>query len=122
MSESSLSENPYWDEKAENFGVHNVVGKTEVCVGHLILEDAFNPVLMENCPTRSELVVLVIRPENQELIDLYWANEKLCTVIALDLGISHGMVFLCMTKIDDYPDGLLSEFVSKADKGNWLVN
>jgi hypothetical protein len=27
-----------------------------------------------------------------------------------------------MTKIDDYPDGLLSEFVSKADKGNWLVN
>ena len=37
MSESSLSENPYWDEKAENFGVHNVVGKTEVCAGHLIL-------------------------------------------------------------------------------------
>ena len=109
MSESSLSENPYWDEKAENFGVHNVVGKTEVCARHLILEDAFNPVLMENCPTRSELAVLVIRPENQELIDLYRANEKLWAVIMLDLGISHGMVFLCLTKIDDYPDRLLSK-------------
>ncbi len=60
-------------------------------------------------------MVLVIRPENQELIDLYWANEKLCAVIALDPGISHGMVFLCLTKIDDYPNGLLSEFVSKAN-------
>ena len=56
------------------------------------------------------------------MIDLYQANEKLCAVIALDLGISHGMVFLCLTKIDDYPNRLLSEFVSKADKVNWLVN
>ena len=54
------------------------------------------------------------RPENQELIDFYRANEKLCTVTVLGLGISHGMVFLSLTKIDDYPDGLLSEFVSKA--------
>ncbi len=67
-------------------------------------------------------MVLVIRPENQELIDLYWANEKLCAVIALDPGISHGMVFLCLTKIDDYPDGLLLEFVSKANKVKWLFN
>ena len=70
MSESSLSENPYWDEKAENFGVRDVVDKTEVCTGHLILEDVFNPVLMENCPIQLELEVLVIRPENQEFIDL----------------------------------------------------
>ena len=35
MSKSSLSENPYWDEKSENFGVCDVVGKTEVCAGHL---------------------------------------------------------------------------------------
>jgi len=34
---------------------------------------------MENCPTGSELAVLVIRPEKQELIDLYQANEKFGT-------------------------------------------
>ncbi len=93
-----------------------------MCAGHPILEDVFNPVLMENCPTQSKLLVLVIRPENQELIDVYQANEKLCAVIALELGISHGMMFLCLTKIDDYPIGLLSEFVSMADKGNWHFN
>ena len=26
------------------------------------------------------------------------------------------MVFLCLTKIDDYPSGLLSNFTSKAEK------
>ncbi len=51
MSESSLSKNPYWDEKAENFSVHDVVGKTEVCTGLVVLGEVFNPVLMENCPT-----------------------------------------------------------------------
>jgi hypothetical protein len=35
MSKSSLRENAYWDEKAENFGVHDVFGKTEVCTGHV---------------------------------------------------------------------------------------
>ena len=56
------------------------------------------------------------------MIDLYRAKEKLCAVITLGQGISHGMVFLCLTKIDDYPDGLLPEFMSKADKGKWLFN
>jgi hypothetical protein len=45
---------------------------------------------MENCPTRSEFAVLVIRPENQELIDLYRANEKLYAVITqimIDAGL-----------------------------------
>ena len=32
------------------------------------------------------------------------------------------MVFLCLTKIDDYPDGLLSDFVSKANGAKWLFN
>jgi hypothetical protein len=114
MSENSLRKIPYWDEKAENFG-HDVVGKTEVCTGHLILGDVFNPVLMENCPTHLEFVVLVIRPENHEMIDSYRANEKLCAIIALRQGKSHRMALLSKTKSGNCPNRLLSEFMNKAE-------
>jgi hypothetical protein len=84
MSENSQSKIPYWDEKAESLRVH--VCKIQVNSEFFcVRDDKFNPVLMENCPTWSELTFLVIMPENQGLIDLYQANEKLCAVIALDL-------------------------------------
>ena len=75
MSENSLSKIPNWDEKAESLGVH--VCKIQDNPEFFRVRDKFNPVLMENCPTWLELAVLVIRPENQELIDFFRANEKL---------------------------------------------
>ena len=57
MSENSLSKIPYWDEKAESLGVH--VCKIQLNAEFFrVRDDKFNPVLMENCPTRSELTVL----------------------------------------------------------------
>jgi len=57
--------------------------------------DALDPVLMKNCPTRSEFAVLdIMKPDNQELIELYCANKKLCAIIMLGQGKSHGMALL----------------------------
>jgi len=59
---------------------------------------------MKNCPTRSELVVLdIMTPNNQELIELYRAAKKLCLIIMLGQGKSHGMALPGKTKGDDFP-------------------
>ena len=60
--------------------------------------------LMKNCPTQSEFAVLdIMMPDSQELIELYRANMKLCAIIALGQGKSHGMALLGKTKNDDFP-------------------
>ncbi len=51
-------------------------------------------------------------------MELYKANKKLCAIIALGQGKSHGMALLGKTKCDNYPNGLAWDFVSKAKKAN----
>jgi hypothetical protein len=51
------------------------------------------------------------------LVELYNAN-KVCAIIALGLGKSHGIALLGKTKNDDYPNRLAYEFVAKAKKAN----
>ncbi len=51
-------------------------------------------------------------------MELYKANKKLCAIIELGQGKSHGMAMLGKTKCDDYPNGLAWEFVVKAKKAN----
>jgi len=81
--------------------------------------DTLDPVIMENFPTKSEFVVIDVRnPANVPLVELYKANKKLCTIIALGQGKSHGIALLSKTKSDDYPNGLAYEFVAKAKKAN----
>ena len=77
--------------------------------------DALDLDLMKNCPTQLEFVVLdIMKPDNQELIELYLANKKLCMV----QGKSHGMTLLEKTKNDDFPNGLAWEFIDKAKNAN----
>ena len=115
MSKSGLSKIPYWDWKAKSFGVY--VSKIEAYAKFVGVRDALDPVLMKNCPTRSEFAVLEIpKPKNQQLVELYRANKKLCAIIALGQGKSHGMALLGKTKNDDYPNGLAWEFVEKTKK------
>jgi hypothetical protein len=81
--------------------------------------DALDPMMMENCPTRSELVVLdVMKPENRILVNLYKANKKLCAIIALGQGKSHSMALLGKTENDEFPNGKALEFIEKAKKAN----
>jgi hypothetical protein len=117
MSDNSLSKIPYWDGKAESFGVY--VSKIEAYAEFMGVGDALDPVLMANCPTKSEFAVLdVTDPANAILIELYKANKKLCAIIALGQGKSHGIALLGKTKSDDFPNGLAYEFVAKAKKAN----
>ena len=112
MAIYSLSKITYWDGKGESFGVY--VRKIEAYAKFLGIGDALDPVLMANCPTRSEFAVIDIRiPENLPLAELYKANKKLCAIIALGQGKSHGMALLGKTKCDNYPNGLAWEFVAK---------
>ncbi len=93
--------------------------KVEVYAEFLGLEDALDPVLMANCPTQSEFTEIDVRvPANLPLVVLYKANKKLCTIIALGQGKSHGMALLGKTKCDNHPNGLAWEFVVKAKKAN----
>jgi hypothetical protein len=81
--------------------------------------DALDPVLMVNCPTKSEFTVIdMMNPTNGPLVELYKANKKLSTIIAIGQGKSHGIVLLSKTKSEDYPNGLAHEFVAKAKKAN----
>jgi hypothetical protein len=81
--------------------------------------DALDPVLIEDCPTKSEFVTIdVTNPTNTSLVELYKANKKLCAIIAWGQGKSHGIALLGNTKNDDYPNGLAYEFVVKAKKAN----
>ena len=92
MAENSLSKIPYWDGKAENFGVY--VSKIEAYAEFMGVGDALDPVMMANCPTKSEFAVIdQTNPANTPLVELYKANKKLCAIIAL--GRARVMVLLC---------------------------
>ena len=117
MSDNSLSKIPYWDGKAESFSVY--INKIEAYAEFMGVGDALDPVLMANCPTKSEFAVLdVTNPTNGPLVELYKANKKLCAIIALGQGKSHGIALLGKTKSEDYPNGLAFEFIEKAKKAN----
>ncbi len=110
MTDNSLSKIPYWDGKSESFGVY--VGKIEAHTEFMGVGDALDPVLMANCPTKLEFAVLdVLDPANGPLVELYKANKKLCTIIALGQGKSHGIALLGKTKRDDFPNGLAHELL-----------
>ena len=93
MTNNSLSKIPYWDDKAESFGVY--VSKIKAYAEFMSIGDALDPVLMVNCPSQSEFAVIdVTVPANLPFVELYKANKKLCMIIALGQGKSHGMALL----------------------------
>ena len=117
MTDNSLSKIPYWDGKAESFGVF--VSKIEAYAKFLGIGDALDPVLMANCPTRSEFAVIdVTSPTNLPLVELYKANKKLYAIILLGQGKSHGIGLFGKTKCEDYSNGLAWEFVTTAKQVN----
>ena len=117
MTDNSLSKIPYWDGKAENFGVY--VSKIEAYAEFMGVGDALDPEMMANCPTKSEFAAIdQSNPASTPLVELYKANKKLCAIIALGQGKSHGIALLGKTKSEDYPNGLAYEFVAKAKKAN----
>ncbi len=117
MTDNSLSKIPYWDGNVESFCVH--VSKIKAYAKFMGIGDALDHVLMANCPTKSEFVVIdIMNPTNMPLVELYKANKKLCAIIALEQGKSPGIALLGKTKNDDYPNGLAYEFVAKAKKAN----
>ena len=59
MTDNTLSKIPYWDGKAESFGVY--VSKIKAYAEFMGVGDALDPVLMENCPTKSEFVAMRLR-------------------------------------------------------------
>ena len=52
ISKSGLSKIPYWDGKAESFGVY--VSKIEAYAKFIGMGDALDPNLVMNCPTQLE--------------------------------------------------------------------
>ena len=85
-----------------------------MCVG-----DVLDPILMANCPIKSEFAVIgVMHPTNMPLVELYKTNKTLCAIIPLGQGKSHGIALLGKAKNDYYPNGLAYEFVAKAKKAN----
>lgn len=82
VSKSNLSKTPYWDGQAKSFGVYN--SKIEGYGEFIGVGDTLDPVLITFCPTRLEFAVIAIMiPKNLTLVDVYRANNKLCTSIAL---------------------------------------
>ena len=117
MTDNSLSKIPYWDGKSESFGVY--VRKIEASAEFMGVGDALDPVLMVNCPSKLEFAVLdLMNPTNGPLVELYKTNKKLCAIMALGWGKSHGIALLGKMKSDDFPNGLAYEFVAKAKKAN----
>ena len=57
-------------------------------------------------------------PTNGPLVELYKANKKLCAIIVLGQGKSHGIALLGKMKSDDFSNGLAHKFVVKAKKAN----
>ena len=109
VSDNSLSKILFWDGKADRFGVY--ISKIEAY--------ALDPVLMANCPAWTEYATIgITKPDNQNLIDLYKVNKKLCVIIELGQGKSHRMALPSKTKSDDNPNRLDWEFVNKAKKAN----
>jgi len=117
MSESSLSKIPFWDGKAESIGVY--VSRIKAYAEFVGVGGALDPILMKNCPTRLEFAALdITKSDNQGLIELYQANNKFCSIIALGQGKSHGMALLERTQNDDFPNGLAWDFIDKVKKAN----
>ena len=117
MTDKSLSKIPYWDGKSESFGVY--ISKIEAYAEFMGVGDVLDPVLMTNCPTKSEFALLdVTNPTNGPLVELYKANKKLCAIIVLGQGKSHGIALLGKMKSDDFPNWLAYKFVVKAKKAN----
>jgi hypothetical protein len=58
MTYNSLSKIPYRDGKVESFGVY--VSKIEAYAKFMGFGDALDPILMANCPTKSEFAVIDI--------------------------------------------------------------
>jgi hypothetical protein len=115
MTYNNFSKIPYWDGKLDRFGVY--VSKIKGYTEFKGVGDALDPVLMANCLTKSEFAVLdVTNPMNGPLIELYKANKKLCSIIALGQGKSHGIALLGKSKSKDFPYGLAHEFVAKVKK------
>ena len=117
MTDNNLSKIPYWDEKAESFSVY--VSKIEACAEFVGVGDAFDPVLMANCPTKLEFAEIdITNPTNMPLMELYKTNKRLCANIALGQGKNHRIALLGKTNNNDHPNGLAYEFVVKAKKTN----
>ena len=56
----------------------------------------------ENKGIKPEIATIdVTNPTNTPLVELYKANKKLCAIIALGQGKSHGIALLGKTKNDD---------------------
>ena len=72
-NDESLSKISFWDGKAESFQVY--VSKIEAYTKFIDVEDAFDLILMEQCPILLQFATIdVTKPESQNLIDLYHAN------------------------------------------------
>jgi len=83
------------------------------------IEDALDPILMANCPTQKKFTVIDIPiPTNLPLVELYMVNKKLCAIIALGQGKSHGIALLGKTNSDNFPNALAWEFIAKAKKAD----
>ncbi len=90
------------------------VSKIEAYAKFLGIGDALDPVMMANCPTKLEFTLIdLTNPVNVPLVELYKANKKLCAIIALGQGKSHGIALLGKTKSEDFPNGLAYEFVKR---------
>ena len=95
MAENSLSKIPYWDGKAENFGVY--VSKIEAYAEFMGVGDALDPKMMANCPTKSEFAAIdQSNPASAPLVELYKANKN-CALL-LCWGRARVMVLLCWGK------------------------
>jgi hypothetical protein len=117
MTNNSLGKIPYWDGKVESFNVY--VSKIEAYAKFMGVGDTLDPVLMANCSTKLEFMVIdVTNPTNIPLVELYKVNKNLCAIIKLGQGKSNGIALLGKTKNDDYPNGLAYEFVAKPKKAN----
>ncbi len=81
MSKNSLSKIPFWDGKAESFRVY--ISKIEACTEFVGMGDALDPILMKNCPIWLEFVLDITRLNNQQFVELYGANKRLCAIIVL---------------------------------------
>jgi hypothetical protein len=63
------------------------ISKIEAYAEFMGVGDALDHVMMTNCPTKMEFALLdVTNPTNGPLVELYKANKKLCTIIALGQG------------------------------------
>jgi hypothetical protein len=70
-----------------------LVSKIEAYAEFMGIGDSLDPIMMANCPTKLEFVVIDIKnPTNMPLVQMYKANKKLCAIIALGQGKSNGIV------------------------------